>query len=73
MVGCDDKEDNCTGYSESEKAKSYEWLISSFGDEEGAMIRQQAKHFKISKVDREKGTYYLLAFLKALTVALPAL
>ncbi len=58
--GCEDKEDNknCTNYTEQEKSKKYEWFIDSFGDEEGAGIIKQAKHFKISKVDREKGTYY---------------
>ncbi len=36
----------------------YEWFIDAFGDEEGAGIIKQAKHFKVSEVDREKGTYY---------------
>ncbi len=60
--GCDDKEREdtkpCTNYTEQEKTKKYEWFISSFGDEEGAGIIKQAQHFKVSKIDREEGTYY---------------
>ncbi len=60
-VGCEknkEEKESCTNYTQQEKSKKYEWLIGSFGDEEGAGIIKQAQHFKVSKIIRDKGAYY---------------
>ncbi len=46
---------NCKDYSEKEKKKEYIWY-AGYGDEEGAWLVQQAKHFKFSDFI-EKGVY----------------
>ncbi len=62
MGGCEDKcekEKNhisdCKGYSENEKKKEYVWYVN-LGDEDGAYIEQQAKHFKVSSFEK-RGKY----------------
>ncbi len=67
MVGCEKDETtkikkddgvnfkDCKDYSEKEKKKEYVWY-AGYGDEEGAWLIQQAKHFKFSDFI-ESGVY----------------
>ncbi len=64
VISCEDEIIEPSGHSEItiHKGKTYQYNLNISGDEEGARIIEQAKHFELSELKRDASTEWSVIY-----------